>query len=140
MSPAQGWLIVGGLFNLFVSVLIAYALYWIRVAHPGKPSSHAGLTSHKVTLWSGFLLLGLAAAIEYTNFDATVNTWLAAAQVIATLLAGGRRILTWMRGVEDQFAEGPELQIRFTGLGHILDLLVISGVLYGVARTAFGLW
>lgn len=140
MTTAQSWLIVGGLLNLFIGVLAAYALYWIRVRDPEKPAQRYSLVTHKTTLWNGFLLLGLAVAIEHTNFTATVNTWLAVAEVIATLLADGRNILSWAQGMEDEFLQGGEIRRRAIGLGNLIHLVVISAILYGVGRTALGLW
>jgi hypothetical protein len=140
MTGAQSWLIVGGLLNLFIGVIAAFALYWTRVRDPNTPAQRYGLVTHKTTLWNGFLLLGLAVAIEHTNFTPTINTWLAATEVIATLLADGRNILSWFEGKEDEFAQSGELRRRIIGLGNLLHLVTISAILYGVGRTALGLW
>ncbi len=139
MTTAQTWLIVGGVLNLLVAVLASYALYWIRVRRPDEPAQRYALVTHKVTLWNGFLLLGLSVAIEHTGFAPTINTLLATAQVVGTLLADASNIQRWAVGKKDQFKEGPEWRVRAIGLAHVIDLVVISAILYGVGRTALGL-
>jgi hypothetical protein len=139
MSPAQRWLIVGGVLNLFLAVLASYFLYWSRIRNPEQPAQRYGLVSHKVTLWNGFLLLGLAVAIEHTGYTPTVNVWLAAAQVIGTLLSDGSNFQRWATAKQDQFQEGPVWRVRAIGLAHVIDLVVISAILVGAARTALEL-
>ncbi len=140
MSTAQSVLILGGLLNLLISVIAAYFLYWQRIRHPQVAAPRYGLMTHKVTLWNGFLLLGLSVAIDHTGYVAYVNIGLATAEVISTLLSDGSNILRWWRGMEDQFAQGPEWRVRLIGLAHMIDLLVISATLVGVTRTVTGLW
>jgi hypothetical protein len=140
MSVAQSWLIVGGVLNLLLAHLAAYFLYWSRVRSPEQPAQRYGLVSHKVILWNGFLLLGLAVAVDHTGYTPTVNAWLAAAQVVSTLLADGSNLQRWAVGKQDQFREGPEWRVRAIGLAHLIDLVVVSAILVGVARTALGLW
>lgn len=140
MSAAQNWLIVCGVFSLFLSTIVAYALFWVRARQPNQPAPHFGLVSHKATLWNGFLLLSLVVAIEHTGFTPQVNTMLAIAEVVAAMLSNGRNILTWAEGVEDSFAQGSPLSIRLRGLGNVLHVVALSGIFYGVTRTALGLW
>jgi hypothetical protein len=137
MLNAQNILLLGGLVNVFISVIVAYALYWQRLRDSTRPAT-AGLVAHKVTLWNGFLLFGLAVAMPHTGFTAAVNNGLAAAEVAICLLAGGRSIWIWWARKGNIFKAGG-LIVRSVGLGHIVDLVVIAGVLYGVARTAFGI-
>ena len=139
MSTAQSILILGGLVHFLVSMLAAYFLYWERVRRPEKPAQRYGLISHKVSLWNGFLLFSLAVAIEYTIFTPTVNSLLAAMALTSTLLSDASNLRRWMVGMEDQFTQGPEWRIRAIGLVHILDLVVISGILYGVSRFVLGI-
>jgi hypothetical protein len=139
MSTAQSLFIIGGVLNLLLSVLAAYGLYWQRVRHPEIPAQRYALVSHKVTLWNGFLLLGLSVAIGHTGYIDLVNTGLAAAQVTGTLLSDISNFMRWARRLEDQFRQGPEWRVRLIGLAHLIDLLVISAILVGVTRTALGL-
>lgn len=139
MSTAQQLLIVGGVFNLFLGTLAAYALYWVRVNKPDVPAQRYGLTTHKVTLWNGFLLLGLAVAIDHTGFTPALNSALAGLEVLATLMSDGRNIYSWYRGTKDEFAEASEFRRRLIGLGNLLHVLAQGGILYGITRTFLGL-
>lgn len=140
MSQAQSILILGGLVNLLLSVLVSYFMYWQRVRQPEVPAQRYALVSHKVTLWNGFLLLGLSVAIDHTGYAGYVNNLLAGAQVLGTLVSGAGNILRWWQALEDQFRQGPEWRVRAIGLFHIIDLMVISALLVGVTRTVLGLW
>lgn len=139
MTIAQQILIVGGVFNLFLGTLAAYVLYWVRVNKPDVPAQRYGMTTHKVTLWNGFLLLGLAVAIPHTGFVPALNTTLAGLEVLATLLSDGRNILSWYRGMEDEFAQGGEFRRRLIGFGNLIHVLVQGGILYGITRTFLGI-
>jgi hypothetical protein len=139
MTTAQTWLIVGGVFNLFFSTLAAYALYWVRLRDPQKPVPHYGLIAHTSSVTNGMLLLGLSIAIEHTNFAPGINTGLAVAAVVATELSNVRNIILWAQGHQDSFAEVSDVQRRLRGLTNIINLVVMSSIFYGVARTALGL-
>lgn len=140
MTQAQSILILGGLVNLLISILVSYFMYWQRVRQPDVPAQRYALVSHKVTLWNGFLLLGLSVAIDHTGYAGYVNNILAGAQVFGTLVSGVGNIWRWAQSLQDQFQQGPEWRVRAIGFFHIIDLVVISALLVGVARTALGLW
>jgi hypothetical protein len=140
MSTAQSILILGGLFQLLLMTLAGYFIYWRRVGGPDEPAPRYAITSHKVTMWNGFLLLGLAVAIDHTGFTDQVNILLAAAQVAGTLGSAFSNAHRWYVGMRDQFIEGPERRVRLIAVAHIVELLVIPAIMVGVARTAFGLW
>lgn len=137
MTTAQIWLIVGALINILASVLVAYGLYWARKRDPQKPKN-AGLISHKITLWNGFLLFGLSVAIPYTGFTPSVNNGLAVAEVIVAIFASSRSVILWARSTGNIFQRESSFLARSVGVGHMVDLIVISGILYGVARTVLG--
>ena len=139
MTTAQTWLIVGGVFNLFFSTLAGYALYWARLRDLQKPTPHYGLIAHTSSVTDGLLLLGLSIAIEHTNFAPGINTGLAIAAVLATELTNGRNIMLWAQGHQDGFAEVSDWQRRLRGLTNLINLVVMSSIFYGVARTALGL-
>ena len=134
MSQAESWLILGGLANLLVSVIVAYALYWVRLRKPEQPAQRYALVAHKLILWNGFLMLGLSLAIDHTGFTPQVNRSLAIAEVVVSILAGGRTILSWVQNVPDEIAAGG-WRARIIGLGNMIHLLVVSGILYGFVRT-----
>ena len=138
MSTAQTLLILGGLINILASIVVAYALYWVRVRDPQK-STDAGLVSHKITLWNGFLLFGLSIAIVHTGFTPEVNNSLAIAEVLISVLAGARSVINWGRSTGNIFSRESAFLAPSVGVGHIVDLIVVSGILYGVTRTVLGI-
>jgi hypothetical protein len=139
MTSAQTWLIVGGVFNLFFSILAGYALYWARLRDLQKPVPHYGLIAHTSSVTDGLLLLGLSLAIEHTNFAPGINTGLAIAVVVATQLTNSRNIMLWAEGRNDGFTEVSDWRRRLRGLTNMINLVVMSAIFYGVARTALGL-
>jgi hypothetical protein len=139
MSAAQAWLIVGGVFNLFFSTLAGYALYWFRLQHVTEPVPHYAPITHTSSITDGLLLLGLSVAIEHTGFIPGINIGLAIAILVASELTNFRNIMNWARGLRDGFAEVSPAQQRLRGVTNIINLVVISAILYGVARTALGI-
>ena len=85
------------------------------------------------------MLLGLSIAIEHTSFTPGINTGLAIAAVLATELSNARNLMLWARGVHDGFAEVSDGARRLRGLTNIINLVVMSAIFYGVARTALGI-
>ena len=138
MTTAQIWLIVGALINIFASILLAYALYWARKRDPQKPKN-AGLITHKITLWNGFLLFGLSVAIVHTGFTPEVNNGLAFAELAVSIAAGARGVMIWASSAGNIFQRKNLFLARSVGVGHMVDLIVISGILYGVTRTVLGI-
>ena len=138
MSTAESWLILGGLFNLFATVVVGYALYWVRLRDPVKPAQPYALIAHKLILWNGLILLALATVIERTGFDPDVNTGLAVAEVLVSVFAGARTVSSWAKNVENEIRAGGWLA-RSIGVGNMVHLLVIGGILYGVTRNILGI-
>lgn len=138
MTTAQAWLIVGGVFNLFFSTLAGYALYWLRLRDVQAPAPRYALITHTSSVTNGVLLLALSVAIEHTSFAPGINTGLALAAVVSTQLTNGRNLLLWKEERQDGFAEVSETRRRLRGLANTLNLVVMSAILYGVARTALG--
>jgi hypothetical protein len=138
MSAAQTVLIVGGMFNLFFSTLAAFSLYWARLRNPMAPAPHYGVIAHTSSITNGVLLLALVVAIEHTSFTPTINTGLALAEVLATLLSDGRNLLFWYEGIDDGFSQTAEWRRRLRGLTNMINLVVMSAIFYGVTRTVLG--
>ncbi|MEP7199189.1 MAG: hypothetical protein ABI874_05155 [Chloroflexota bacterium] len=138
MSTAQTWLIIGGTFNIVFSTLVAYVLFWVRARDPQKPSPHYGLIAHTSSITNGLVLIALSVVIDHTNFTANINTGLAIAEFLGTLLSNGRNLLLWSENLDDGFAQVSDTRRRIRGLGNIIHLVVWSAVLYGVTRAALG--
>jgi hypothetical protein len=138
MTSAQAWLIIGGMFNLLFSSLAAYALYWVRLRDPVKPVPHYGLITHTSSITLGLVLIALSVVIEHTNFTPTINTGLAVAVVISTLLTDARNLWMWVEGLDDGFAEVNDTRRRLRGLTNIINLVVMASIFYGIVRTTLG--
>jgi len=138
MYAAQAILIIGGMFNLMFSTIAAFLLYWVRLRDPAMPVPHYGLITHTSSVTNGMLLLTLALAIQYTSFTPAINTGLAVAEVIATLLTNGRNLRFWYEGIDDSFRQTSELERRLRGLANTINLVVMSSIFYGVIRTVLG--
>ena len=138
MNAPQAILIMGGMFNLMFSTIAAFLLYWVRLRNPAVPAPHYGLITHTSSVTNGMLLLALAVAIQYTSFTPAINTGLAVAEVIATLLTNARNLRFWYDGIDDSFAQTSELQRRLRGFANTINLVVMSAIFYGVSRTVLG--
>lgn len=138
MSTAQTWLIVGGTFNIFFSTLAAYVLFWVRTRDTSKPVPHYGLITHTSSLLNGVVLIALSVVIEQTHFAANINTGLAIAEFLGTLLTNGRNLVLWSENLEDGFAQVSDTRRRIRGLGNVIHLVVWGAVFYGVTRAALG--
>lgn len=136
MTTAQTWLVIGGLIQVWASVLIAYAVYWVRI-DDGKKRTASGTTAHKISLWNGFFLFSLSVAIPHTGFTDSVNNMLAIAEFVIMILSTGRAVAIWFQGYGNIFKRDSPFIMRSVGIGHMVDLLVVAGILYGVARTIF---
>jgi hypothetical protein len=132
LNPAAV-LALGGLFNLWVAALVGWRKYRLQERR-AVPVGKSGATANDTALWNGFLLLTLSTAISHTAFTGQVNLQLALIQVFATLLSTGRAIYAFWKRYDDLFVLRSQFLMRFLGLGHILDLLVTAGILYGVVR------
>jgi len=126
-------LALGGLFNLWVAALLGWRVYWSQERR-AVPAGKSGVVAQNTALWNGFLLLTLSTVIGYTAFTGRVNFQLASIQVFATLLSTGRAVYAFWKRYDDLFILPSQFLMRFLGLGHILDLLVTAGILYGVVR------
>lgn len=137
MIQAQALLILGGLLNALAAMVVGFLMYWIQLRNPGARTT-AGLVAFKVLLWNGFLLFGLAIAIEHTGFAAPVARALALSEVVVSVLAGARTLMIWAQKRGNIFRHAGFLA-RSVGLAHVVDLVVIGGIFYGVARTVLGI-
>jgi hypothetical protein len=139
MTSAQAWLVIGGMFNLLFSSLAAYALYWVRLRAPAKPVPHYGLITHTSSITLGLVLIALSVVIERTNFTPTINTGLAVAAFVSTLLTNARNLWMWAEGLDDGFAEVNDTRRRLRGLTNIINLVVMASIFYGIVRSTLGL-
>jgi hypothetical protein len=104
METAAKILIVGGVLNLALAFVLGFILSNSRLKEPAKPQHYLNL-AHKVSLWEGFMLLGLVWALVLADLPSGVATLAAALLVASSVFQDGSSILNWLQGVSDEFAE-----------------------------------
>ena len=138
MTTAQAILIIGGLANFLFSALVGYLVLWVRARDVHAHMSRYSIVAHTNAIMNASLLLGLAVAIPHTGFLPAINIGIAIAEVIATVLANVRNVVSWKGGFDDAVAQGSDAANRLRGLANMLHLFDAAAILYGVTRTALG--
>jgi hypothetical protein len=95
--------VLGGLLNLAFAFSIGFALARRRRRTP-EPSRYL-LLAHRVSLWWGFLLLGMPWAARLSPLPASVEAIAALLFVASSLLSAIEPLLNLAQGVEDAVAE-----------------------------------
>jgi hypothetical protein len=139
MSTPQAILIVGGLVNIVISSVAGYILLWVRMRDPAKPISRYAITTHTSAITHGLLLLGLSLAIPHTGYIPAISIGIAVAEVVATLFANMRNILSWRSNFDDAISEGTVTDNRLRALVNAIHLFDSVALLYGVTRTALAI-
>jgi hypothetical protein len=103
MDTAAKILIIGGLASLVFSFVMAFRLALARMADP-QADHHLLLQVHVVSLWEGFMLLGLVWAVILSDLSKGLET------VAALLIIGGGALqlisntLAWRENNTNLFA------------------------------------
>jgi len=105
-------LILGGLGALLVSFAFAYALAQARLADP-EADRHLLLQVHVVTLWEGFMLLGLVWAVQFSDLTSGWETLAASLLVAAGALQAAANTMAWRAGKTNLFAPPRGLNYKF---------------------------
>lgn len=103
MDLASRVFVVGGLLNLVFAFAIGFALSRRRLQTP-EPSRHL-LLAHRVSLWWGFLLLGMPWAARLSVLPPLVETLAACLFVASSVLSDVEPVLNLAQGVDDPVAE-----------------------------------
>ena len=114
-------LIIGGLASLLFSFAMAFRLALARMADP-EADHHLLLQVHVVSLWEGFMLLGLVWAVALSDMSAG---WETAATLL--LVAGGAlqligNTMAWRENNTNLFAPPRGLTFQVARLNAILAL------------------
>ena len=136
LSAPQAILLIGGLTHFAISAMAGYMLYWLRARDLKAALSPYAIITHRSTLINGCVNIGLAVAIQYTNFIPAIAIGLAAAAVLASLLSDLKNIMNWWKGHTDALAQDSPTGLRMRGLANMLNTIVVFALLYGVARSA----
>ncbi len=131
MEIAAKILIIGGMLNLAFSCLIGFVLSKVRLrtADTGKYLPLA----HRVSLWWGFMFLGMPWAVRLSPLSAGIETLAAWLLVASSALSDVEPILNLWQGVKDPVAER-SLAFYLGGISAVLVTVGISILVVGVFR------
>ena len=134
MDTASKVLIVGGVMNLALSFVLGFLLSRQRLADPQK-DARLLLQTHRVTLWEGFMLLGLVFAVQLSTLSPGLELGAAWLLVASAAFQDAGAITNWLRLTQDYFAErslGLYLNVINAVLGTIGLAILIVGVFKGL--------
>jgi len=114
-------LIIGGLASLLFSFAMAFRLALARMADP-EADQHLLLAVHVVSLWEGFMLLGLVWAVALSDLS---SGWETAATLL--LVAGGAlqlisNTMAWRENNTNLFAPPRGMTFQLARVNAILAL------------------
>jgi hypothetical protein len=131
LSAASKVLLVGGLLNLLFAFGIGFVLSRVRLKDPSAEHDWL-LQAHRVSLWEGFMLLGLIFAVEFSTLSRGLEMLAAWLLVIASALQASSAVANLVQQVPDQFAQrraGYYLAATNAVLGAIGLVILLIGVL-----------
>ena len=131
MEIAAKILIVGGMLNLAFSCLIGIVLGKVRLRTPDT-GTYLPL-AHRVSLWWGFMLLGMPWAVRLSPRSAGVETLAAWLLIASSALSDFEPILNLWQGVKDPVAER-SLAFYLGGISAVLVTVGIAILIVGVIR------
>jgi hypothetical protein len=135
MDTAAKILIVGGLASLLFSFVMAFRLALARLADP-MADRHLLLQVHVVSLWEGFMLLGLVWAVALSDLSSGLETTAALLIVAGGALQVISNTLAWRKNVTNLFAPPRGLTFQLARVNAILAfaglVILVVGVLKGL--------
>ncbi|MPZ99148.1 MAG: hypothetical protein GEU80_07390 [Dehalococcoidia bacterium] len=135
MEVAEKILTVGGVLLLTYAFFTGFLLSRARDRSPVGPKYL--ILAHTEPLMQGAMLLGLVWAVRLSSLDGRVEAVAAALLVVAASIQGGKELLNWRQGIEDEFAHQPRplgyyaarVQSPMASVGLII---LVVGVLLGL--------
>jgi hypothetical protein len=103
MDTAARIFIIGGLGSLLFSFVMAFVLAQARLADP-QADRHLLLQVHVVSLWEGFMLLGLVWAVALSDLSSGWETAAALLIVAGAVLQLSANTLAWRGNNTNIFA------------------------------------
>jgi hypothetical protein len=133
MEPASKILIVGGMANLLYSSAVGFKLAQIRTKGPIADTFLP--LAHRVSLWWGFMFLGLAWAVTLSPLSTGLETSAAWLLIGSSVLSDMDPVINFLQGARDPVAER-RFTIYLGGLSFVLvtgGLVILSvGVIQGI--------
>jgi len=135
MDTAAKILILGGLTSLLFSFVIAFRLALARMADP-QADHHLLLQVHIVSLWEGFMLLGLVWAVALSDLSSGLETTAALLLVAGGTLQLISNTMAWRQNLTNLFAPPRGLTFQLARVNAILAfvglVILIVGALKGL--------
>jgi hypothetical protein len=132
METSAKILVLGGVLNLALAFVFGYVLSSVLLRTPGAATGYLPQV-HRVMLWQGFMLLGLAFAAGLSKLPSSLEIAAAALLVAATAFQAASSILNWLQGVRDQFAER-SFGLRLASINAVLGTAGLAILVVGVFR------
>ena len=130
MDTAAKVLIMGGLFSLLFAFIMGFVLSRVRLADPMVPQERL-LNVHVVSLWEGFMLLGLVWAVGLSDLSAGWETLAAALLVSATALSVASAFFAWRGHMENLFANTKSPIYAMAAINAVLALIGLVILIIG---------
>jgi hypothetical protein len=132
METSAKILVVGGVLNLVLAFVSGFALARVRLRTPEAATGYLP-DVHRVTLWQGFMLLGLAFAAGLSKLPVALETAAASLLVAGTAFQAASSILNWIQGVRDQFADR-SFGLKLATVNSVLASAGLAILVVGVFR------
>ena len=133
MDTASKILIIGGLGSLLYSFVMAGILAQQRLADP-QADRHLLLQVHVVSLWEGFMLLGLVWAVQLSDLGAGKECAAAILLVTAAGLQLMANTLAWRSNITNLFAPPRGLTYQLARANAILAAIGLVILIVGAVR------
>jgi hypothetical protein len=128
-------LVIGGLASLLFSFVMAFRLALARLADP-MADRHLLLQVHVVSLWEGFMLLGLVWAVALSDLSSGLETAAALLLVAGGVLQLTSNTMAWRKNITNLFAPPRGLTFQLARINAILAMaglvILVIGALKGL--------
>ncbi len=133
METAAKILIVGGLGSLLFSFVMAFVLAQSRLSDP-QADRHLLLQVHVVSLWEGFMLLGLVWAVRLSDLSASLECAAAVLLVAAAALQFASNTLAWRTNNTNLFAPPRGLTYAMATTNAIFAFIGLAILIVGALK------
>jgi len=133
MPTAAKILVIGGLGSLLYSFVMALVLAQQRTADP-MADRHLLLQVHVVSLWEGFMLLGLVWAVALSDLSSGVETLAALLLVAGAVLQMISNTMGWRTNNTNLFAPPRGMTFQIARLNAILAFAGLVILIFGALK------
>ncbi len=131
MDTAAKVLILGGLGSLLFSFVMAFVLSQERLKDPAADRALL-LQVHRVSLWEGFMLLGLVWAVALSDLSSGWETLAAVLLVAAAALQLASNTMGWRANNTNLFAPPRGLTYQMAAANAVLAMIGLVILTIGV--------